>query len=640
VDPATGWLPDPWSSSASRGLEVAAGPLDPRAAVAETYVDAWGLRRRVAAPVRDAVLASMGIDPKGSPAPSPVDPVRTARSGQAIDPPADLVLEDGTTLPAVARLPRDVPIGYHRLRREGGDQLLLVAPARCHLPPDLRAWGWAVQLYAARSRRSWGIGDLADLRALAAWSAGLGAEAMLLNPLGAANPGPDPEPSPYYPSTRRFRSPLYLAIERVPGCELAAAELGPIVRAARALNADRRIDRARAQAHKLAALQRIWVAGGARALGVGDRLATFRAAAGEPLDQWATFVALSERHGPGWRTWPAPLRNSDGRAVRAAARELADRVDFHAWIQWLLDDQLAAAGNAGVDLIADLPVGFDPGGFDAWAWQRHLALDATLGAPPDRFNLPGQDWGLPPFVPGRLREAGYAPFIQTIRATLRSAGGLRIDHVLGFFRQWWVPRGNRPADGAYVAQPTDELLAILAIESHRAGAIVIGEDLGTVEAGVRRRLAAANILSTRLGCFERRPPADWPRAALAAVTTHDLPTIAGLWSGADLEDQARAGVQPDPAAAERLLVRLAALAGARRGAPLDEVVLAAHTAIAASPSVLAVASLEDALRVVERPNLPGTMAPARGNWSLALPATIEQLRDDPFVARLAKALRR
>ena len=608
--------------------------------MAETYVDAWNQRRRVAAPVRDAILAAMGIDPKALPARELDDPVRLVRPGQLIGPPADLVLEDGTTLPAVARLPRDVPFGYHRLRRSTGDQLLLLAPARCHLPPAMRAWGWAVQLYAARSRRSWGIGDLADLRALATWSAGMGAEALVLNPLGAANLGPDPEPSPYYASTRRFRSPLYLSLDRVPGRELAAVELRAIARAARALNADRRIDRAQVQAHKLAALERIWAAGGARQPGVRQRLAAFRAASGAPLEQWATFAALSEVHGPGWRTWPARLRNPAGRGVRAAADELADRVAFHAWVQWLLDEQLAAAGRAGVDLIADLPVGFDPGGFDAWAWQRHLALDATLGAPPDRFNLAGQDWGLPPFVPSRLREAGYAPFIETIRATLRSAGGLRIDHVLGFFRQWWVPRDNAPADGAYVSQRTDELLAILAIESHRAEAIVIGEDLGTVEAGVRRRLAAANILSTRLGYFERRPPTEWPRSALAAVTTHDLPTIAGLWSGADLEDQARAGVEPDPDAAERLLLRLVALTGVSRDAPLDEVVLAAHAAIAAAPSVLAAATLEDALRVRERPNLPGTMAPARDNWSLALPATLEQLRDDPFVGRVARAMRR
>jgi 4-alpha-glucanotransferase len=637
----TGWPLDPSSSSANSGPDVSPGSVDPRKAVAETYVDAWNTRRRVAAPVRGAVLAAMGIDPKAPRSASRVEePVRIGRPGQPIEQPADLLLEDGTTLPAVTRLPRDVPFGYHHLRRGNADQLLLLAPVRCHLPPAMRAWGWALQLYAARSRRSWGIGDLADLRALARWSAGLGAQAVMLNPLVAPNPGPDPEPSPYYPSTRRFRDPLYLAIERVPGHELAAAELAPIARAARALNGDRRIDRPTVQAHKLAALERIWAVGGADLPGVRQRLAAFRATAGESLVQWATFVALSELHGPGWRTWPARLRDPHARAVQAAAGKLSDRVAFHVWIQWLFDEQLAGAGRAGIDLIADLPVGFDPGGFDAWAWQRQLALDASLGAPPDRFNLVGQDWGLPPFVPGRLREAGYAPFIETIRATLRSAGGLRIDHVLGFFRQWWVPHGNVPADGAYVSQPTDDLFAILAIESHRAEAIVIGEDLGTVEAGVRRRLAAANILSMRLGYFERRTPTQWPRAALAAVTTHDLPTITGLWTGADLEDQARAGVQPDPAAAERLLVRLAALAGVSRDAPLDEVVLAAHAAIATAPSVLAVGTLEDALRVPERPNLPGTVAPARDNWSMALPATLERIRDDPFVARVAGALQR
>ncbi|HYM52839.1 MAG TPA: 4-alpha-glucanotransferase [Candidatus Dormibacteraeota bacterium] len=619
---------------------MSGGAIDPRAAVMDTYVDAWGIRRSVPASAREAVLAAMGLDPAAPPPSGMMEPVRLGRPGQALAPEAELVLEDGTTLGRVDRLPRDLPFGYHRLRREGEDQLLLMAPARCHLPAGMRAWGWAAQLYGARSRRSWGIGDLGDLRMLADWSADLGAEAILLNPLGAVNPGPLPEPSPYYPSTRRFRNPLYLAVEAVPGRELAAAELAPIARAARKLNADRRIDRSAVLRHKLAALECIWAAGGARAPAVRDRLATFEAAGGGPLRQWATFAALAEVHGPAWPTWPAGLRRPEGSAVAAAARRLGDRVAFHAWIQWLLDIQLAAAGGAGVDLIADLPIGFDPAGFDAWAWQRQLALDVALGAPPDPFNLAGQDWGLPPFVPNRLRQAGYAPFIETIRATLRSARGLRIDHVLGLFRQWWVPRGSAPAGGAYVAMPSDELLAILAIESRRAGAIVIGEDLGTVAAGVRRRLAAARILSIRLAFFERRPPTSWPRAALAAVTTHDLPTIAGLWAGADLLDQQRAGVPPDAAAAERLLARLTKTAGVSRRAPLEKVVLAAHAAIAAAPSVLAVANLEDALLVPERPNLPGTMEPARDNWSLALPASLESMRRDPIVARLARALRR
>jgi 4-alpha-glucanotransferase len=619
---------------------LARGASDPRAAVLDSYLDAWGVRRSASPAARDAVLLAMGVDPAAPPTPGRVEPVLLGRPGQLLEPPADLVLEDGSALGRVDRLPRDLSIGYHRLRRDGDEQLLLVAPARCHLPAEMRAWGWAAQLYAVRSQQSWGIGDLADLRALAEWSAGVGAGAIVLNPMGAPNPGPRPEPSPYYPSTRRFRNPLYLAVDAVPGSDLAAAELAPISIAARELNADRRIDRAAVLRYKIAALERIWAAGGTRTAAVRERLAAFEASGGEQLRQWATFVALAEIHGPEWPTWPAALRDPDAAAVRAAARKAADRVAFHTWIQWLLDAQLAAAGSAGVDLIADLPIGFDPAGFDAWAWQRQLALAVAVGAPPDPFNLAGQDWGLPPFVPNRLREAGYAPFIETLRATLRSAGGLRIDHVLGLFRQWWVPRHRAPADGAYVAMPSDELLAILAIESRRASAIVIGEDLGTVAPGVRRRLAAARILSMRLAFFEPRPPTKWPRSTVAAVTTHDLPTIVGLWTGADLVDQERAGVPPDARAAERLIARLARNAGVSRGASPEEVVLAAHAAIAAAPSVLAVANLEDAQRGRERPNLPGTIEPARDNWSLALPDSIEEMRGDPFVARLARALRR
>ena len=218
--------------------------------------------------------------------------------------------------------------------------------------------------------------------------------------------------------------------------------------------------------------------------------------------------------------------------MRREARRLADRIAFHVWLQRLLDHQLAAAGGE-LRLIGDLPIGFDPGGFDAWVWQDMLGA-ASLGAPPDVFNPAGQRWGLPPFVPDRLRLAGYRPFIDTIRAAMAHGGGLRIDHVLGLFRQWWVPDGADPGDGAYVSQPTDELLAVLAIEAERAGAVIIGEDLGTVAPGVRRRLAAANVLSTRLAYFERRPPPRWPRKAMAGITTHDLPTVAGTWTGADL----------------------------------------------------------------------------------------------------------
>jgi 4-alpha-glucanotransferase len=325
--------------------------------------------------------------------------------------------------------------------------------------------------------------------------------------------------------------------------------------------------------------------------------------------------------------------------VRRIAVEDADRVSFHAWVQWCLDRQVAAA-SAPLRRIADMPVGVDPGGFDAWDWQDQLAIGASIGAPPDRFNAAGQDWGLPPFIPHRLRAAGYRPFVETIRAQLRHAGGLRIDHVLGLFRLWCIPSGADPKRGAYVRQPTDELLEIVALESERAGAVVIGEDLGTVPAGVRSELRRRRLLSTRLALFERRPPSTWPGQSFAAVSTHDLPTIAGLWTGDDLRDQAAAGVTPGLREAEglrRRLLRAAAL-GAR--ATAEDVVLALHRRLAASPAMLVAATLEDALGVAERPNLPGTVRRQRDNWSLALPVPIEELGARPGVSALVETLRR
>jgi 4-alpha-glucanotransferase len=603
--------------------------------VEPAWTDAWGRRRATPRHATDAVLAAIHAEPGEMQ--RTAQAVAVVRRGQSVTPAGELVTEDGSSLGRVAVLPRDLPYGYHRLRRGRHEQLLLVAPLRCPLPGQQRAWGWAVQLYAARSERSWGVGDLADLRRLAGWSARLGAGALLLSPLGAANPSPDPEPSPYYPSSRRFRNPLYLALEDVPSYATLAAELAPLAREAIALNARPAIVRPRVQAIKLAALERLW-----RALDEGGRhdpeFAAYTAAQGEPLRLWCVFAALNEELGPGWAHWPVGLRDPGGADVRQAAERLSDRVAFHAWLQWLLDRQLAAASRA-TPLISDLPVGFDPAGFDAWAWQALLA-PASIGAPPDEFNPAGQRWGLPPFVPHRMREAGYRPFVETIRASLAHSGGLRIDHVLGLFRQWWVPDGAAPADGAYVRQPTEEMLAVLAIESQRSGAIVIGEDLGTVAAGMRRRLAAANVLSTRLGFFEGRPPARWPRRSLAMVTTHDLPTIAGAWSREDLADQAQAGIVPDARLVERLRRRLARLAGVRDGTPLPEVVLRAHAALSAAPSILALASLEDALLEPRRINLPGTDRARRDNWSHALPATLERIERDPFVHRLARAIGR
>ena len=355
------------------------------------------------------------------------------------------------------------------------------------------------------------------------------------------------------------------------------------------------------------------------------------------LERWAVFCVLAERHGPGWQSWPSTLHDSDGPGVRQVSAEAPHRIAFHAWVQWCFDLQLAAA-SAEVRRIADMPVGVDPGGFDAWDWQEQLALDASIGVPADRFSVTGQDWGMPPFIPHRLREAGYGPFIETIRAQLRHAGGLRFDHVLGLFRLWWVPRGI--SDGAYVHYPTDELLEIVAIESHRAGAIVIGEDLGTVPTGVRRELRRRRMLSTRLALFERDPPARYPRQSFAGVTTHDLPTVAGAVTGSDLDDQAAAGVQPDPVGLAKLRARLLAAAGVEDGGGIEGVVLGLHAALAASPSSLVAATLEDALRMERRPNLPGTVSAQRPNWSIPLPVPVEDLGGDVRVRSLIRVMGR
>jgi 4-alpha-glucanotransferase len=600
--------------------------------VPSAYTDAFSQRRLVAPEARAAVLAAMGLEADEEPSERPV--VAVVPRGARLPGAGELVLEDGTLLGRVPDMPADAPDGYHHLHRDDGvDQLLITGPGRCHLPRGLRSWGWAVQLAATRSRRSWGIGDLEDLRLLATWSADAGAGFLGVSPLGAPNPGPVPEASPYYPSTRRYGSPLHLSVDAVSAA--ADVDIAALAAGARELNAGRRIDRGAVMRAKLTALERIW------ARGIDDRRAfdAWRSAQGVALERWATFALLSERLGPGWQSWPVEYHDPTSAQVADAVREGSDRVAFHAWIQWCFDRQLEVASKP-LRRIADMPVGVDPGGFDTWDWQEQLAIGASIGAPPDRFNAAGQDWGLPPFIPHRLREAHYRPFIDTIRQQLRHAGGLRIDHVLGLFRLWWVPHGAGPVDGAYVRHPTAELLEIVALESHRARAMIVGEDLGTVPPGVREELRRRRLLSTRLVLFERVPPSKYPRQALAAVTTHDLPTIAGILTRTDLDDQRAAGIDADAANLELLRGRLVAAAGLEATASTREVVVAAHRRLAASPSALVAATLEDALGVTERTNLPGTVAPQRDNWNLALPLALEDLVADAGVRALVAALRR
>jgi 4-alpha-glucanotransferase len=599
--------------------------------VTSGYVDATGRWQATPVATRTALRAAMGADP-GEPAP-PCEPalqVVRARSGAPLLRAGHLALEDGRTIQTGARLPPTVPPGYHRLQGPTGEIPLIVTPADCPPPPG-RLWGWAAQVHAARSTRSWGIGDLADLRRLAAWAAGQGAGILSINPLTAVTPGLPQQASPYYPSSRRFRNPLYLRVEEIPGAREAAIELEPLARAGRALNEGRAIDRDRAYQVKERALSILW-----KRFPGDPGLDRYRREQGRPLQDFATFCALAEAHGGGWSRWPAAHRRPDGPAVAEFRAAHAARVDFHAWLQWLLDGQLARAARA-CPLVGDLPVGFDPGGADAWSWQDLLATGVSVGAPPDRYVRAGQDWGLPPFAPHRLRAAGYAPFIETIRAALRHAGGLRIDHVMGLFRLFWIPAGAPPAAGAYVRYPAADLLGLLALESRRAGAFVVGEDLGTVEEGVREALAGHGVLSYRCLWFETEPPARYPALSLAAVTTHDLPTVAGLWTGADVGAQKDLGLEPNEAALARVRRRLAALAHVDDTTPLPVVIERTHALLAGAASAVVTATLEDALAVVERPNMPGTTA-AWPNWSLALPVPLETLETHPLPAAIAAAL--
>jgi 4-alpha-glucanotransferase len=643
--------------------------------VATRFTDATGGDHQVSEATLRAVLAAMGDEPPPSGGAWP--PVVVARVGRANAwrPPAGerpaVLLESGEERPLPHALPGDLPLGRHRVEGRRGSTTLVVAPGRCHLPPALeaggRAWGWAVQLYALRSRASWGVGDLADLAGLLAATAPLGAGFALVNPLHAA---PPTEPSPYNPSSRVFRNPLYIRVEAVP--ELHGLPPGERARVEELARQGRRLlDRDRIDRRVTARLKdealRLAHAALPRLPARWAGLAAYRAAT-PGLEEFAAFCTLQHAHGPDWRTWPAAYRHPARPEVARVRAEHQAEVGYHAWLQWLLDEQLAAAptpaggtgpasparGGARPWLLNDLAVGFAPDGFDAWSFQGELAAGITVGAPPDPLGPRGQDWGVPAFVPARLAAHAHEPFARTIRAGMAHAGGLRIDHVMGLFRLFWIPEGAEPADGTYVAYPADDLLGVLALESARAGALVVGEDLGTVAPGVRERLAAEGVLSYRLAWFERgadgrrRRAAAYPRLALAAATTHDLPTVAGFLEGDDLAhlrdigvvagggfDAAAAAQERERASLRRLLEDEGLLDAGERDT--GATIAALHAFLAGTPAMLVAATLEDALEAGDRPNVPGTTI-ERPNWSLPLPVPLDDLAGDPRVRRLAAIL--
>jgi 4-alpha-glucanotransferase len=543
-----------------------------------------------------------------------------------------------------------------------------VAPA----PPPGRTWGYAVQLYSLRSRGSWGHGDLRDLADLAAWSAReLGAGFVLVNPLHAAEPAPPLSPSPYLPMSRRFVSPLYLRIEDIPeyarlpaaGRARIEALAGPL----RARNATAGlIDRDAVWQAKREALE--IVSREPLAAGRAAGFERFRVREGRALADWSAWCALAEQHGPDWRTWPAGLRDARSAAAAAETGRLRDRVRFHDWLQWLADEQRAAAQAAALaagmpaGIIADLAVGVHPGGADAWAGGGVLVDSMSAGAPPDEFNQRGQDWGQPPWHPGRLAAAGYQPLAGLMRAGFRHAGGLRADHVMGLFRLWWIPAGLPPGHGTYVRYDHDAMTGALVSEAVRAGAVAIGEDLGTVEHWVRDYLAARGVLGTSMLWFERGPggrplpPGRWRPGCLATVGTHDVPPAAAFVTGEQVALRDRLGLLTRPADIERAAARDAVAAWQQAlvaegllpaGPPPgpDEFTVALYGYLARTPSALIAVPLADAVGDRRPQNLPGTVD-EYPNWRVPLcdgagrPVLLEDLAGRPDVRAIAGAVSR
>jgi 4-alpha-glucanotransferase len=593
---------------------------------------------------------------------APTIAVRTGGDPQALPGAALLVAEDGSEIALRGQLPGDLMPGWYRLHtRDGQEATLVAAPPR--LPAAPTTWGWMMQLYALRSARSWGMGDLGDLREFVNWTAAEHqAGAVLLNPLHAPGPTHPVQPSPYTPSSRRFANPLALRIEDLEAYRRADPDTRAEVDALRVSASTERVDYDLIWAAKRAALELLWRAEG-RPSGHENSLPSRLS---EGLVDWATYCALAERHGGRWSRWPEPLRDASGSAVAAARRQLAPRVAFHSWVQHRCAEQLIAVRDAAhaagmtLGVIHDLAVGVDADGADSWALADVFATGVTVGAPPDNYTPPGQDWGLPPWRPDRLAATGYGAFRDMLEAVLAHADGLRIDHVAGLWRLWWIPPGDGPDRGTYVHYDADVMLAVLTLAAHQARAIVVGEDLGTVEPEVTQALADNEMLGCAVSWFVRDesapdqpllPPAKWPERAAASISTHDLPTAAGFLRGEHVRARADRGLLDDvpaeQAAAERERAELLALLrseellpSADTGSEPDEatIIAAMHRLLAATPSRLKLVSPYDVVAEPRQPNLPGTID-EYPNWRIPLPLTLEQLRTDPRVAAVVAAFK-
>jgi 4-alpha-glucanotransferase len=568
------------------------------------------------------------------------------------------------------------PHGYHSLRvvPGGGRMSLIVAPGKCWLPAKIesgaRLWGLTAQLYLLRSTHDWGIGDFADLRRLVEIVEPLGADVVGLNPLHGMFPDNPEHASPYSPASR-----LLLNVLNIDVAGLAARlKYSKALRLIRSRHFQRRLSVCRGAASvkyadvaalKLDVLRLLFA-------GVRSRPRSAAAAAlrryerdsSVAVRRHCVFMALREHflaRDPAfadWRNWPPGFRDPESSAVKDFVVRHAEQVAFHTWLQQIADAQLGAAAAAAesmsIGLYRDLAVGADGAGAETWANQRAVVSGAHVGAPPDIYNPPGQNWGLPPFNPRALRNEAYRSFTELVRANMRHAGGLRIDHVMALVHLYWIPEGMPASEGTYVEYPVDDLLGILALESHRQKCIVVGEDLGTVPEGFRERMTAANVLSYRVLFFERDargflPPERYPERSLAVFSSHDLPTVRAWWEAADLDLKAKLGLYPsseDASAAvderrrdrDQLREALQREGLADTTLDVERFFIAAHAYLARSPAAIATAQLDDITDEVTPVNVP-TTADENPNWRRRLSLTLEELAVSPRLAALADTFR-
>ncbi len=585
---------------------------------------------------------------------------------------------------ATVELPGDLPCGWHELvahvatglpaapdqREQVARATLIVTPPRLEWPtnaPHGAATGLMSQLYQARSAASWGIGDLHDLTTLATWSAErFGAQFVLVNPLHAAAPVVPVEPSPYLPTTRRFVNPIYLHVEDIP--ELATLSLADGARVqelaeqAHLLNDSDLIDRDAAWSLKRAAFEILHAAGLGRRR--AEEFAAYRDREGQALLDFATWCAIVDTHGTQTSHWPIDLADPHGAGIVSFRIEHATDVDLHCWLQWQLDAQLAEvqrrATDAGMALgvIHDLAVGVHPSGADAWGLGDALARGVTVGAPPDQFNQLGQNWSQPPWRPDRLADLGYAPFRDMVRTVLKDSGGIRVDHIIGLFRLWWIPEDGTPAEGTYVRYDHEALIGILVLEAQRAGAVVIGEDLGVVEPSTRDYLLERGLFGTSIMWFEWEsghplPPERYRELCFSSVTTHDLPPTAGYLALEHVDVRDRLGLLTRPVEEERAheqaaidTIRRALIERGLLAADGDQDAMteAMHRWMAQTPSRLLGYALADLVGDHRAVNQPGTHR-EYPNWSVPLagpdgtPISLEEAMASPLAPRLARALR-